>query len=280
MWHKLLSPCFIPFLLLTASRASLSLQPAVAGCLAGAGGRDASWQHSNNPCKLTGWGVNANAKSTIEKWLKSISVSFILWCCSCWGIKAFRRSRLRYWGLVPGLISTCLSFPSREDLTLIVFQAAFYLPHCHNHSPSNCVTSQNKGYKHFGSVLCFTLLSAARNAHTFLALATNYFRLWFTHVCVQKSEFAYTSLFGAVSPRRGKKKKSSIGSYVACIAKSWQCKFCFDVRMPESHPQADKLSWDHRTGSGMDQLTSTPDSTGMHIRWKSQLNWHFEFPVA
>lgn len=125
MWHKLLSLCFIPFLFLTATRVSLSPQPATAGWCAGAGGCDMSWQHSNNPCKLTGWGVNANAKSTIEKWLKSISVSFISWCFSCWGIK----------GAELGTGDSCqrsfqhvFFFPSWEDLTLIVFQAAFYLP--------------------------------------------------------------------------------------------------------------------------------------------------------
>lgn len=150
-WRKLLSACFIPFLFLTATRVSLSLRPATVGRCGG--GCDMSWRRRNNPRKLKkGWGANPYAKSAKEKRLKSISVSFITRWRSCWEIKAFKRSRLTVGS--PTRDSRQHSFqhvfffffPSWGDSTLIVFQAAFYLPHCRNHSPSNCVTSQNEGY--------------------------------------------------------------------------------------------------------------------------------------
>lgn len=104
MWHKLLSLCVISFLFLTAERVPSSPHSATAYWLAGVGGCDGGWQHSNNPCKWKGRGVNANVKSTMEKWLKSISVSFISWYCWCHRTKDFKRSRLRSWNLMPALI--------------------------------------------------------------------------------------------------------------------------------------------------------------------------------
>lgn len=142
MWHKLLSLCVIPFLFLTATRVSLShYQPQCCWIVGeGAGGCDMSWQHSNNPCKLTGWGVNANAKSTIEKWLKSISV-FYLTVLLMLGNKGFQKKQTWVSGTHASAHFNMSLYPPWEDLNLIVFQAAFYLPHCHNHSPSNRATS-------------------------------------------------------------------------------------------------------------------------------------------
>lgn len=76
MWHKLLSLCHpLP---LPDNHQSLPLFATSHCWLVGWGGRTRYELNSNNPSKLTGWGVNANAKSTMEKWLKKHSSVFYL----------------------------------------------------------------------------------------------------------------------------------------------------------------------------------------------------------
>lgn len=75
------------------------------------------------------------------------------------------------------------------------FPAVFYLPHCHNHSPSNCETSQNKGYKLFGSVLCFTQLNLFWNACMSLPLArSNYTHTLYCSTCICMWICVYTNI--------------------------------------------------------------------------------------
>lgn len=129
-----------------------------------------------------------------------------------------KRSRLRYWGLVPALISTCLFIPSWEDLTLIVFHDAFYLRHCHNLPPIQ---------------LCDSIEGICTLAVFYVSLSCMYVSLlpkkelpFHVLVSSHKYEFTYSSLWGTNLALE--QESSSSGAHVVCIAKSWQCKICFD----------------------------------------------------
>lgn len=199
-------------------------------------------------------------------------MSFISQCCACWGIKALR---LRYRRLVPALISTCPFFSLLRGLN---FDCFFFRP------PSISATAAIIAHPTVW-LLRMREISLLAVFYVSLCLARPEMHICFSPTPEDTTLFCFfhantstfTSVWGAVSAFE---KWSSSGACDSSLAKSWQRESFWLFWTPESYPQAYKLNRDHRTGSGLDQLTSPPRSTGMNIRWKSQLNWHFESPVA
>lgn len=126
-------------------------------------------------------------------------------------IKAFKKSRLRYWGLMPAFISMSF-FPLSRGLNFDCFSGCLLSPLCHNHSPSNCVTSQNTGYKHFGSVLCLIQLNSVWIAcmfHKRVYLSTYLYgnrNLQILYLSVRNSLFRRSGHLLCALPRAGSVK--------------------------------------------------------------------------